>query len=54
MEGLLTTDEVARLLGCSPAAVRKWKAQGRLRPVKLGSLVRYRGEEVARVAAKGL
>ena len=54
MDGLLTTDDVARLLGCSPAAVRKWRSQGRLRAVKVGRLVRFRGEEVARVAVKGL
>ena len=54
MDGLLTTEDVARLLGCSPAAVRKWRSQGRLRAVKLGRLVRYRGEDVARVAARGL
>ena len=54
MDGLLTTDEVARLLGCSTGAVRKWRAKGRLRAVKVGKLVRYRGEDIARVAAKGL
>ena len=54
MEGLLTTDDVARLLGCSPGAVRKWRAQGQLRAVKVGHLVRYRVEDVARVATKGL
>lgn len=53
MDGLLRTEDVARVLGCSPAAVRKWRAQGRLRAVKVGRLVRYRGEEIARVAAKG-
>ena len=34
MDALLTSEDVARLLGCSPAAVRKWRAQGRLRAVK--------------------
>ena len=54
MNELLTTAEVAERLGCSPAAVRKWRAQGRLRAVKLGRLVRFRGEDVARIVAKGL
>lgn len=54
VDGLLTTQDVARLLGCSPAAVRRWRAQGRLRAVKLGRLVRYRGEDVQRVASRGL
>jgi excisionase family DNA binding protein len=54
MESLLTTNDVARLLGCTPAAVRKWRAQGRLPAVKLGRLVRYRGDDVQRVASKGL
>jgi excisionase family DNA binding protein len=50
----LTTEDVARLLGCSPAAVRKWRSQGRLKGVKLGRLVRFRSEDVARIATKGL
>ena len=54
MDGLLTTDDVARLLRCSTAAVRKWRAQGRIRAVKVGRLVRFRGEDIARVAARGL
>ena len=54
VDGLLTTEDVARVLGCSPAAVRKWRAQGLLRAVKLGRLVRYRGEDVQKAATKGL
>ena len=54
MDGLLTTDEVARILGCSEAAVRKWRSQGRLKAVKLGRLVRFRAEDVERIASKGL
>ena len=54
MDGLLTTEDVAKLLGCSEAAVRKWRSQGRLKAVKLGRLVRFRAQDVEKAATKGL
>ena len=45
---LLTEKQVARLLGVSVAAVRKWRLQQR-GPLyrKLGSSVRYKSEDVS-------
>ena len=54
MDALLTTEDVAQRLACTPAAVRRWRAAGRLRAVKLGRLVRYRPADVARIAQNGL
>jgi len=54
MSQLLTVNEAARMLACTPAAVRKWLYQRRLPCVKIGRLVRLRLEDVQRVAANGL
>jgi len=43
---LLTVDEVAKALQCSPRAVAEWTASGELVSVKLGHLRRYRPEDV--------
>lgn len=42
-DGLLTTAEVARLLGVSPATLERWRAAGRgPRYFRYGRTVRYR------------
>jgi excisionase family DNA binding protein len=51
---LITVEEAARMLACTPAAIRKWIFQRRLPCVKIGRLVRLRLEDVQRVAANGL
>ena len=51
---LLTIDEAARILACTPAAIRKWLAQRRLSRVKMGRLTRLRLEEIEWVAVQGL
>lgn len=48
MERLLKPTEVATLLGCSVAAVYKWTAQGRLRPARAGTLLRFPIREIER------
>jgi excisionase family DNA binding protein len=35
---LLTVEEAATMLACTPAAIRKWIYQRRLTPVKVGRL----------------
>jgi excisionase family DNA binding protein len=40
MDRLLTVREAATMLACSPAAIRKWMYQRRLRRVKVGRLTR--------------
>jgi len=51
---LLTIDEAARILACTPAAIRKWLAQRRLSRVKVGRRTRLRLEGLERVAVQGL
>ena len=49
----ITVEDAAKLLACSPAAVRKWLYQKRLRAVKIGRLTRLRLEDVEHVASAG-
>ena len=44
---LLTVDEVAQRLRCSPRKVRRLADEGELQRVKLGALARYTPESVA-------
>ena len=53
MGQLITVEDAAKLLSCSPAAVRKWLYQKRLRAVKIGRLTRLRLEDIERVASAG-
>ena len=46
MERLLSVKEAAALLGCSAAAIRKWRYQGRLPAVRVGRLVRFRRHDI--------
>jgi predicted DNA-binding transcriptional regulator AlpA len=46
---LLDTDESAKLLGCSPAALTKFRTQRRGPPfVRVGRLIRYRPLDLIR------
>ena len=51
---LLAVGEVAELLGCSSALVRRMGARGVLPRVKLGRLTRHRASDVARLVAQGV
>ena len=51
---LVTVEEAARMLACTPAAIRKWVYQKRLPSVKVGRLTRLKLEDVERVASMGL
>ena len=53
MGQLITVEDAAKLLACSPAAVRKWLYQKRLRAVKIGRLTRLPLEDIERVASAG-
>lgn len=46
MERLLTTEDVARVLGCSPRTIRRLIASGQLRPVYVGRLPRFTDAEL--------
>jgi len=51
---LLTTDDLARLLNCSPRSIRRLADQGSVpRPVKIGRLVRWRRAVVDEWLAEG-
>jgi excisionase family DNA binding protein len=52
-EQLLTVKDAAQRLACSEAAIRKWIAQGRLRAVRVGRLVRVRPADLERMVEGG-
>ena len=54
MTQLVTIEQAAELLACTPAAIRKWLYQRRLTPVKIGSLTRLRLADVERIINSGL
>jgi excisionase family DNA binding protein len=45
-EALMTIEEVAAALNVSIPTVRKWKADGRIRHVKIGSILRFRPDDI--------
>ena len=51
---MLTVDQVARVLGCSPRTVRRLTDAGRMpRPVHLGSLIRWPRETIESWISQG-
>ena len=54
MNQLLTVEEAATFLACTPAAIRKWIYQKRLPLVKVGRLTRLRREDLEKVVIQGL
>ena len=54
MSQLMTIEEAATTLACTPAAIRKWIYQRRLPSVKVGRLTRLRKDDVDRIASVGL
>lgn len=51
---MLTVDQVARMLCCSPRTVRRLTDAGRMpRPVRLGSLLRWPRENVENWISQG-
>jgi excisionase family DNA binding protein len=51
---LVTIEQAAELLACTPAAIRKWLYQRRLTPVKIGRLTRLRLVDVEGIITSGL
>ncbi len=51
---LVTIEEAAAILACTPAAIKRWLFERRLRRVKLGRLTRLRLSDVEAIAEKGL
>ncbi len=51
---LLTVDEAAAMLACTPAAIRKWIYQRRVPSVKVGRLTRLRRRDVDKIVEVGL
>jgi excisionase family DNA binding protein len=49
MEGLLTIERAAELLGISPWTVRKYVAQDKVIPVRIGRRVLIEPQEVRRI-----
>ena len=54
MDPLISVKEAADLLSCSPAAIRKWIYQRRLRAVKVGRLTRLRLADLEQLVVEGL
>jgi len=53
MTQLLTIDDAAKRLSCSPAAIRKWVYQRRLPAVKVGRLTRIRESDLEAFVSNG-
>jgi excisionase family DNA binding protein len=53
MEPLHDVSSAAKLLAVSPWTIRLYIRQGKLRPVRIGRLVRLDQEELARFVASG-
>jgi excisionase family DNA binding protein len=53
MERLHDVNSAARMLAISPWTVRAYIRQGKLRPVRIGRLVRLDQEELMRFVASG-
>jgi excisionase family DNA binding protein len=48
IEQLYSTKDVAELLAVTTKAIEKWRGEGKLRPIKVGSLCRYSESEISR------
>jgi excisionase family DNA binding protein len=53
MEALLTIERAAETLGISPWTVRKYVANDKLRPVRIGRRVLIEPEEIRRIIEEG-
>ncbi len=51
---MLNVEDVAKRLNTSTATIRKWILQRRIPFVKIGSLVRFRPEDIDRIEREGL
>ena len=51
---MFNVQQVATKLGVSVATVRKWVLERRIPFVKIGSLVRFRPEDIEKIAREGL
>jgi excisionase family DNA binding protein len=48
MNRLLTCNEVANLLGVKPSTIYQWTHQGYIPHIKLGRVVRFRQDDIAK------
>jgi excisionase family DNA binding protein len=53
VECLLTVDQAGELLGVSPYTIRSWIRSGKIRPTRLGRLVRIEKAELKRFIESG-
>jgi excisionase family DNA binding protein len=49
----LSVEEAAAVLGCTPNTLRTWVSKRRVPHVKVGSLCRFRGEDLAAFLEEG-
>jgi len=54
VDQLVTVDDAAQRLSCTPAAVRRWLSERRIERIKVGRLTRIRASDIADVIAHGL
>lgn len=53
MMTMMTVKETADFFGVSPRTVFRWIKSGKLESVKIGGIVRIKGEEIERVINEG-
>lgn len=54
MAKLLNVQEASKILTASPSTIRKWVQQRRIPFVKIGTLVRFKEEDLIRISCEGL
>lgn len=54
MAKLLNVQEASKILNASPNTIRKWVQQRRIPFVKIGTLVRFKEEDLIRISCEGL
>lgn len=53
-QGLASQADACKFLGVSRQALWKWATQGRIQPIALGRLTRYRWADLESIASDGL
>ena len=51
-KGFYTIEDLAKMFAVSRSSIMKWKAEGRITPVRVGNILRFTPQEVDRFIKK--